>query len=203
MADYYLGALKEIERRAQNNILVFSDVLSERLDVVAQNMALNPISDNDYLKLYELYYTRFSKEENKNGMLFCLLRMQQVVSYKEYKEKTKENVKLEFNDGYDLITNAFLSRKRNYYQSCLDRIYQKFIVMDTTVYIVLLVLFVLLFHIPFNISFLLLIVCWIFVLVFAKKKGIYYFFESQIQTLSQDVNPILLQVDQSVFSKGE
>ena len=172
MADYFLGALKEIERRAQNNILVFSDVLSERLDVVAQNMALNPISDNDYLKLYELYYTRFSKEENKNGMLFCLLRMQQVVSYKEYKEKTKENVKLEFNDGYDLITNAFLSRKRNYYQSCLDRIYQKFIVMDTTAYIVLLVLFVLLFHIPFNISFLLLIVCWIFVLVFAKKKGI-------------------------------
>ena len=36
MADHYLGALKEIERRAQNNILVFSDVLSERLDVVAE-----------------------------------------------------------------------------------------------------------------------------------------------------------------------
>ena len=64
MADHYLGALKEIERRAQNNILVFSDVLSERLDVVAENMVANPMSDNDFLKLYEMYYTRFSKEKN-------------------------------------------------------------------------------------------------------------------------------------------
>ena len=31
VADHFLGALKEIERRAQNNILVFSDVLTERL----------------------------------------------------------------------------------------------------------------------------------------------------------------------------
>ena len=38
MADHFLGALKEIERRAQNNILVFSDVLTERLEVIAQNM---------------------------------------------------------------------------------------------------------------------------------------------------------------------
>ena len=79
MADHFLGALKEIERRAQNNILIFSDVLSERLDVIAKNMVLKPVSDNDYLKLLELYYKKFSKEENKQGMLFWLLRMQQIV----------------------------------------------------------------------------------------------------------------------------
>ena len=62
MADHFLGALKEIERRAQNNILIFSDVLSERLDVIAKNMVLKPVSDNDYLKLLELYYKKFSKE---------------------------------------------------------------------------------------------------------------------------------------------
>ena len=45
MADHFLGALKEIERRAQNNILVFSDVLSERLDVIAQSMISKPLSD--------------------------------------------------------------------------------------------------------------------------------------------------------------
>ena len=61
MADHFLGALKEIERRAQNNILVFSDVLTERLEVIAQNMVGKSISDNDYLKLLELYYKKFSK----------------------------------------------------------------------------------------------------------------------------------------------
>ena len=52
MADHFLGALKEIERRAQNNILVFSDVLTERLEVIAQNMVGKSISDNDYCLLY-------------------------------------------------------------------------------------------------------------------------------------------------------
>ena len=65
MADHFLGALKEIERRAQNNILVFSDVLSERLDVIAQSMISKPLSDNDYLKLAELYYKKFSKDLEK------------------------------------------------------------------------------------------------------------------------------------------
>ena len=86
VADHFLGALKEIERRAQNNILVFSDVLTERLEVIAQNMVGKSISDNDYLKLLELYYKKFSKDENKQAMLFCLLRMQEVVFYKEHKE---------------------------------------------------------------------------------------------------------------------
>ena len=96
MADHFLGALKEIERRAQNNILVFSDVLSERLDVIAQSMISKQLSDNDYLKLAELYYKKFSKEKNKQGMLFCLLRMQQIVFLKEHTDKQTDDIKLEF-----------------------------------------------------------------------------------------------------------
>ena len=114
MADHFLGALKEIERRAQNSILVFSDVLSERLDIIAQSMISKPISDNDYLKLAELYYKKFSKEENKQGMLFCLLRMQQILFLKEHEEAQTEDIKMEFSEGLDSMTKAFLSRKRNY-----------------------------------------------------------------------------------------
>lgn len=203
MADHYLGALKEIERRAQNNILVFSDVLSERLDVVAENMVANPMSDNDFLKLYEMYYTRFSKEKNTNGMLFCLMRMQQVIYFKEHKDKQNERIRLEFGEGYDSITKAFLSRKRNYYQIYLDLYFKFFIVADTAAYVVLLMLFVLLFHVPFKISFIVLMICWALVLVFAKKRGIYSYYEARIQELSQDLNRVLLKVDQGVFSKVE
>ena len=69
MADHFLGALKEIERRAQNNILVFSDVLTERLEVIAQNMVGKSISDNDYLKLLELYYKKFIKNIKRIRMI--------------------------------------------------------------------------------------------------------------------------------------
>ena len=183
MADHFLGALKEIERRAQNNILVFSDVLTERLEVIAQNMVGKSISDNDYLKLLELYYKKFSKDENKQAMLFCLLRMQEVVFYKEHKENQDDLSKMEFNDEYDSITKAF----------------QRFILLDTLAYIVFLLVFVLLIHISFRVSFILLVILWALVLFFAKKKGVPYFYNSRIQTLLQDVDSTLLQVDQAIF----
>ena len=170
MADHFLGALKEIERRAQNNILVFSDVLSERLDVIAQSMISKPLSDNDYLKLAELYYKKFSKEKNKQGMLFCLLRMQQIVFLKEHTDKQTGDIKLE---------------------------------LDTLAYVLLLMLFVLLFHIPFKVAFILLVLAWIVVLVYAKQKGVPYFYGSRIQTLSQEVDSTFLQVDQGIFTKVE
>ena len=192
MADHFLGALKEIERRAQNNILVFSDVLSERLDVIAQSMISKPLSDNDYLKLAELYYKKFSKEKNKQGMLFCLLRMQQIVFLKEHTDKQTDD-----------ITKAFLSRKRNYYQNSLRNIFQRFILLDTLAYVLLLMLFVLLFHIPFKVAFILLVLAWIVVLVYAKQKGVPYFYDSRIQTLSQEVDSTFLQVDQGIFTKVE
>ena len=203
VADHFLGALKEIERRAQNNILVFSDVLTERLEVIAQNMVGKPISDNDYLKLLELYYQKFSKDENKQAMLFCLLRMQEVVFYKEHKDNQKDLNKMEFNEEYDSITKAFLSRKRDYYQVTLNNIFQRFILLDTLAYIVFLLVFVLLIHIPFKVSFILLVILWSVVLFFAKKKGVPYFYDSRIQTLLQDVDLTLMKIDQSIFSKVE
>ena len=203
VADHFLGALKEIERRAQNNILVFSDVLTERLEVIAQNMVGKSISDNDYLKLLELYYKKFSKDENKQAMLFCLLRMQEVVFYKEHKDTQKDLNKMEFNEEYDSITKVFLSRKRDYYQITLKNIFQRFILLDTLAYIVFLLMFVLLIHIPFRVSFILLVILWILVLFFAKKKGVPYFYDSRIQTLLKDVDVILLKIDQSIFSKVE
>lgn len=203
MADHFLGALKEIERRAQNNILVFSDVLSERLDIIAQSMISKPLSDNDYLKLAELYYKKFSKEKNKQGMLFCLLRMQQIVFLKEHTDKQTDDIKLEFSEEIDAITKAFLSRKRNYYQNSLRNIFQRFILLDTLAYVLLLMLFVLLFHIPFKVAFILLVLAWIVVLVYAKQKGVPYFYDSRIQTLSQEVDSTFLQVDQGIFTKVE
>lgn len=203
MADHFLGALKEIERRAQNNILIFSDVLSERLDVIAKNMVLKPVSDNDYLKLLELYYKKFSKEENKQGMLFCLLRMQQIAYLKGHREKQNGIINLEYSEGYDSVTEAFLTRKRDYYKNTLKNIFQRFILMDTIAYVLLLVLFVIVFHISFKISFILLMISWTIALFFIKKKAVPYFYDTRIQALSKYVDSILLQIDQGIFYKVE
>ena len=125
--------------------------------------------------------------------------MQEVVFYKEHKDNQKGLSKMEFNEEYDSITKAFLARKRDYYHITLKNIFQRFILLDTLAYIVFLLMFVLLIHIPFRVSFILLVILWIFVLFFAKKKGVPYFYDSRIQTLLQDVDSTLLQVDQAIF----
>lgn len=203
MADYFLGALKQIERRAENNILIFSDVLSERLDVIATNMANHVMSDNDYLKLFEMYYKKFLKEENKAAMLFCLLRMQQVSVLKKDVTLQSEVSNMEFNESYDVLTDAFLRRKRPYYQNMLNQYFKRFILIDTLVYILLLNLFVLLFHVPFKVMMLILLLLWLGVIFYADKKGKYRLYQMRMEELSKHVDLILLRVDQTVFSKVE
>ena len=102
-------------------------------------------------------------------MLFCLLRMQEVVFYKEHKENQDDLSKMEFNEEYDSITKAFLFRKRDYYQITLKNIFQRFILLDTLAYIVFLLVFVLLIRISFRVSFILLVILWALVLFFAKS----------------------------------
>ena len=82
MADIFLQSIKEIERRSKDNVLIFSDVLTERLTELAQAMIDARMSDNDYIKLCEVYWLYYKKENNVQGMLFCLLRIQQLIQYK-------------------------------------------------------------------------------------------------------------------------
>ena len=122
-----------------------------------------------------------------------------LVSLDKYQVTLINVAKMEFNEEYDSITKAFLSRKRDYYQITLKNIFQRFILLDTLAYIVFLLVFVLLIHISFGVSFILLVILWALVLFFAKKKGVPYFYNSRIQTLLQDVDSTLLQVDQAIF----
>lgn len=203
MADYFLGALKQIERRAENNILIFSDVLSERLEVIATNMANHIMSDNDYLKLFEMYYKKFLKEENKDAMLFCLLRMQQVSLLKKDVSRQEEVSNMEFNSSCDVLTDAFLKRKRPYYQNMLNLYFKQFILMASLAYIFLLNVFVLLFHVPFKIMVLILLLLYVGVLVYANLKGKYKLYQMRLEKLSKHVDLTLLKVDRTVFSKVE
>ena len=117
MADHFLGALKEIERRSRDNTLIFSDVLSERLDGIAESMISTKLSDNDYMKLLELYYQKYHKQEKKKAMMYCILRIQQMAECKKMKKFNKNIKNIEFSDSFDEYTLAFLNKKRPYYKN--------------------------------------------------------------------------------------
>lgn len=200
MADSYLGALKQIERRAQNNILIFSDVLSERLDTIAESMVGNSMSDNDYLKLLEMYYKRFSKDENKDAMLFCLLRMQEIAVLKEHPKAQMRFKHIEFQQNYDPITFAFLDRKRPYYQNMMEKSLKRILFWTTLLYILLLCVCVLCLHISFWIGFIICLLVWIGSNIYGYLFGAYRLYTYQMKTLSKNVDPILLDVDHSILN---
>lgn len=201
MADHFLGALKEIERRSENNILIFSDVLSERLETIASNMIDKVISDNDYLKLLELYYNKFLKEEKKEAMYYCVYRMQQVQAIKESKNDDKRVNLIEFSENYDEVTKAFLNRKKPFYQRLQLKKYIHFIYLDTLFFIVLIILFVLLFHFSFAITLIGLCILWIVCLILYYEYGMYYAYQKELDIKSKEVDPILLSIDSHIFKR--
>ena len=202
MADHFLGALKQIERRSENNIMIFSDVLSERLETLTRSMIGKVMSDNDYLKLLELYYVKFSKEEKKDAMLFCLYRMQQIQTYKEEKKGTYRNLRnMEFSEEYDVSTKAFLERKKLYYQRFCVNQFVDFLFKITIGFVVLLCLLVLVFHFGFALSFGFLIVLWLVCVVLSYEYGIDYMYEKELNKKLKDVDSHLKDVDHSLFKQ--
>ncbi len=201
MADHFLGGLKEIERRCENNILIFSDVLSERLEKLASNMVDKEISDNDYLKLLELYYNKFLKEEKKEAMYYCVYRMQQIQSIKESKKKDKRVSLIEFSDHYDEITKAFLDRKKPFYHRFRLKQYIHFIYLDTLAFILFLALVVLIIHLSFAISLIGLFILWITGLILYYEYGMDYAFQKELDIKSKEVDRVLLKIDSHIFKR--
>lgn len=201
MADHFLGALKQIERRSENNILIFSDVLSERLETIAFNMVGKEISDNDYLKLLELYYNKFLKEQKKDAMYYCVYRMQQIQRAKDTKKKNKRIHLIEFSENYDAVSKAFLDLKKPFYERFRLRKYIHFIYIDTFVFIFHLALFVLLFHFSFAFSLISLSILWVIGLIFYYEYGMDYAYQKELDLKSKSVDLVLLNIDSHIFSR--
>lgn len=201
MADYFLGALKELERRSRDNILVFSTVLSERLDDLIASMIRHPISDNDYLKVMELYYQKFQKMEKKDAMMYCLLRIQQISNYKENVRLQKKVRFIEFSGNYDDFTLEFLNKKRPYYKNMQTEFKKRALVISLLASIIFLIVSVLVFQVKFLIGWFLSLLIYIGFYFWISKRGYFHFFESRMRDLNGEVDSLLIDFDKGIFGE--
>lgn len=201
MADYFLGALKELERRSRDNILVFSTVLSERLDDLIASMIRHPISDNDYLKVMELYYQKFQKMEKKDAMMYCLLRIQQISNYKENVRLQKKVRFIEFSGNYDDFTLEFLNKKRPYYKNMQTEFKKRALVISLLSSIIFLIVSVLVFQVKFLIGWLLSLFIYVVLYFWVSKRGYFHFFELRMRDLNGEVDPLLIDFDKGIFGE--
>lgn len=198
MADHFLGALQALERRAQDNVLVFSDVLTERLDALAGSMLEQPISTNDYSKTLELYYQKYQRFENQEGMIFCVLRMQQLAMIVKKKKKPSFQYQ-EISPKLDERIQHFLNEHKEMYQKLREDSLRIWILASLAGAIGLMIVSVLLAHVPFMIGWLAAFALWIGLLVYGYCFKIEKNLEKQIVSLYPKLDDLHVLLDKSVM----
>lgn len=201
MADYYLGALKALERRSKDNVLIFSDVLTERLDALVESMLGQTLSDNDYLKTLELYYKKYRRFENHKGMYFCVLRMQHLLRLKKEVRQQKSLIHLEFSKETDPEVQAFLREHKDYYQDALQEYMRVFLLILLGITVLFLVVSVLCFRLPFLAGWILSVLLYAGLWFFGKNAGLSFLLEKQIQKLYRELDPLCCRLDRSVMQR--
>lgn len=198
MADHFLGALQALERRAQDNVLVFSDVLTERLDALAGSMLEQPISTNDYSKTLELYYQKYQRFENQEGMIFCVLRMQQLAMIVKKKKKPSFQYQ-EISPKLDERIQLFLNKHKEMYQKLREDSLRTWILASLAGAIGLMIVSVLLAHVPFMIGWLAALALWIGLLVYGYCFKIEKNLEKQIVSLYPKLDDLHVLLDKSAM----
>ena len=195
MADHFLGSLKDIERAMQKDMFSYSAQTMLRLDEMALAMVDQPLSDNDYLKVLELYGRKYDKEQRGKARTYCVMRMQQVVRAKRNEKLQKEFPNLEFSKTIDPYTAEFLKGYKNYQKYYSDTFRLNLLRLDVGLTIAMMIFLVLVMKMSFFLGWG-LSMAFFFGLFFF---GIYYSFprimDDQYDTLIQSVDPNCEVVD--------
>ena len=195
--------LKELENRSKEHALGFSDWISKRLDETAATMVNSSMSDNDYMKLNELYYRKYRHERSRNSndprldkaMRFCVLRIQQLAEYKKTPRHQSMFPLLTFSKKLDEDTTDFLKPKRNLYIVAQNNFKKKVMEIALLIAIILMVLLVFVYHFHFISGWLISIVIGILMYVLTVYFGFDRLFELKMEKLSENLDKTHLSID--------
>ena len=187
MENRFLSALKVIERQSSEEFS-FEDTTSPRLFQLTDSMSDEYISDNDYLKLLELYYQKYTREGLNSNKMYCLLRMQQIQEAKDHSFRRKRFKKVIFQKEWEPSTKYFLMKKKSFLRQMRLREMIPLMGFASVVYALLLSFFVWGMHFPFLASFIFSVILWVLFLCYA------YFFMTEI-TISDQMKKMNKKMD--------
>lgn len=200
MADYFRGALKGLELRSKNNTLIFSDVLSDRLDALVATMIDHPLSLWDYSKTLELYYTKYRKNTNQEGMVFCVLRYQYLLEEQKSKKKKQTYEYLEFTGSHQGM-DAMMEGHPDYMGMIQYDFKRLSILLDLCVSFVMLGSGVLWLKLPFWYCFGFVLCFYLLVWFVLWNFGAKRMVEKQLDKLAGFLDPLHANLDRSAMTK--
>lgn len=200
MTQPYMGALKQVERLMQDSLGTYSQNSMNQLNDLCIQMSQDPVYDVDYLKLMELYGRKYRKEKNEEALRFVVMRMQQVSLARQNSKSTYAGIVFT-NRPLDAFTKAFLQEFPSLLHTYEERYKVRILQIATPVFVGTLILLVLLFHLPFLIIWLLLLLVFGIFVSFSFRYGYASIVKEQMQDLIQFLDPTLKKLDEIQMSK--
>lgn len=206
MIEEYLYNLKELESRANDHALGFSDWLGKRLVDTAQTMVNMRMSDNDYIKLCELFYRKYRHDHDRNSndpkyeeaMRFCIYRIQQLIEYKRLKSYRSVFPLLSFSRSVDTETKEFIQRKRPMYAQMQNDFKKKMVKIALFITVILMALFVLLFNMHFLIGWILSVFIGVLFYFVAIQYGFVRIFEDKMDKMLENLDEVHQEIDRGL-----
>ena len=191
-----MPALLVIERQFKNEILFMGDSLS-RLEARTKEMSHDTITDNEYLKLLELYSKVYIKNKENKKLAYCILRMQQICEAKKHRYLQRYYQQVTFTKMEDMETQTqnFMSRQKKYLKIRQERSLKPLLILDAIIYCFTLILFVYGFHCSFLFSFLFSLSLWLILLLFSYFFAIESIIKDQMEELWNFMDPILVDFE--------
>ena len=198
MADKFLGALKELERKMQLDVNGYSKQNLKQLDEIAKMMAGVAISDNDYLKVMELYGRKYDQMDKHKARQYCVMRIQEVLKAKTHPKIQANYPGLTFSNPVDPFTKAFAQSFKDYHQQYKDDFKIKLLRFDVIVVIVLLTLLVLVMKASFFIGWIISFLTFVMIFILGIKISFPRLIEEQMYARIHHVDSFCEEVDKSV-----
>lgn len=194
MADRFLSALKVIERQRKEEF-TFDDQAFIRLEELTKSMTQEEVSDNDYLKLLEMYYKKYADAVEKSNMLYCLLRMQQVARAKTHVFWQRYFNHVEFQEEWEESTKEFLTKKKPRLQKMRQRSMIPLLGIGTVLYILVLCLLVYGVHFSFMGSCIFSLLLWIAFLVYGYYFVAEMIISEQLSRMLERMEPVFVEFE--------
>lgn len=194
MSDRFLSTLKVVERQRSEEF-TFDMTAFARLEQLTISMSDEMISDDDYLKLLELYYKKYADEVERSNMLYCLLRMQQLWQAKSHAFFQSRFKNVEFQSKSEECTVDFLKQKKPYLQQMKHRAMIPLFWFCCALYGILLALMVYVGRFSFISSMVCSLIVWVCCLLYSYFYVAEMLIDDQLRRMVEKVDPALMEFE--------
>ncbi|MCF0259001.1 MAG: hypothetical protein HUJ54_03995 [Erysipelotrichaceae bacterium] len=169
MADQYLKALNFAEN-SQKKTIAGMNVEADTFIELVRDMTGQRMSDNDYAKVLEMFYKRYSRKNDRPlAVNYCVMQMERL-----YQARTRKNLQamypaIDFSENAAPFFKEFVSDTDGLYPRMEETVMKKWLAAQSVTSIALLAFFVLLCRLPFLVSLLICILLFVLLWIVGRR----------------------------------